>query len=70
MTNIPEDALEFPTDQTFTLVGQYITVKKPYETTRIPGVHVSMDNLHSHTRKLAISNSETTINILSAKFRS
>jgi hypothetical protein len=67
MTNIPEDALEFPTNQTFTLGGQYITVKKPYETTKILGVYASMDNLHSHTRKLAISNLETTMNILSAK---
>ena len=67
MTNIDEDALNFPNDLTFSLGGEKITVKKAYETTRILGVFMSMDSAHAQTCDLAIGNLKIAINMVCLK---
>jgi hypothetical protein len=67
MTNIEEEDLNFTSDLTFSLGGEYITVKKAYETTRILGVFMSMDSAHSQTCDLAVGNLKIAINLVSSK---
>jgi hypothetical protein len=55
LTNIDAESCRFPSNTTFSIADNFISVKRPEEITRILGVWMSMDNMHKETRKLDLA---------------
>lgn len=67
LTNIDGDSCRFPSDTSFSIANNFISVKRPGEITRILGVWMSMDNLHKETRDHTIAKLNIVINMILSK---